>query len=497
MKTMLKRGAGILLPVFSLPSPYGFGTFGKAAREFIDHLSAARQAYWQVLPMGPTGYGDSPYQPPSAFAGNPYFIDLDTIRDEGLITQGEIDECYWCDRPDQAKYDALYWYRYPLLRKAFARSTHKGTEAYRAFEEKNRYWLGDYALYMALKKANGDKSWTDWPEDAKFRRPEAVSRFERELEPEMDFWKFLQFKFFEQWEKVKAYAKSKNIGIIGDIPLYMGLDSADVWAHPDLFLMDEKLVPKSVAGVPPDAFSEDGQLWGNPLYNWEKIEASDFLWWRERMKMQAALYDVVRIDHFIGVVKYYSIPAGKTAKEGTYFPGPGKKLCEAIRESVGETKIIAEDLGIFCQEVYDLLEEIGWPGMKIIEFAFSGDRFNPHLPHMYSKNSVVYGGTHDNETLAGYFRQECREWWELQFICDYLGVEHQTQIPDRVFKAAYASVASMAVFQMQDVLGLGNEARINEPGRPSGNWAWRMLPGAFTKEKEEYLARLVDTFGRF
>lgn len=499
MTTMLKRGAGILMPISSLPAPYGIGTFGKSAYEFADSLKRARQSYWQVLPLGPTSYGDSPYQSFSAFAGNPYFIDLDALLEEELLTKEEIDACYWLDSEEEVKYDAVYYYRFPLLKKAYERSRHGETEEYRAFCAKNSHWLDDYALYMALKGHFGNKEWMKWEEPIRLRKPEAVKRYEELLREEIGYWKFLQFKFYEQWEQLKNYVNGLGISIIGDIPIYVALDSADVWTHPELFQLDpDTLTPLRVAGVPPDAFSDDGQLWGNPLYDWDKIEETGFAWWKDRMRASARLYDVVRIDHFIGVVQYYSIPYGaEDGKMGEWKQGPGKKLTDAINEAAGDAKIIAEDLGIFCPAVKELLRETGYPGMKIIEFAFSGDRFNEHLPHCYEPNSVVYGGTHDNETLVGYFKPEARQWWELQYIADYLGAAHHEEVPDKVFRAAYGSVASVAVFQMQDVLGLGNEARMNTPGTVGGNWKWRMKPGAFGERETGYLAFLVDTFGRF
>lgn len=499
MTTMLKRGAGILMPISSLPAPYGIGTFGKSAYEFADSLKRARQSYWQVLPLGPTSYGDSPYQSFSAFAGNPYFIDLDALLEEELLTKEEIDACYWLDSEEEVKYDAVYYYRFPLLKKAYERSRHGETEEYRAFCAKNSHWLDDYALYMALKGHFGNKEWMKWEEPIRLRKPEAVKRYEELLREEIGYWKFLQFKFYEQWEQLKNYVNGLGISIIGDIPIYVALDSADVWTHPELFQLDpDTLTPLRVAGVPPDAFSDDGQLWGNPLYDWDKIEETGFAWWKDRMRASARLYDVVRIDHFIGVVQYYSIPYGaEDGKTGEWKQGPGKKLTDAIDEAAGDAKIIAEDLGIFCPAVKELLRETGYPGMKIIEFAFSGDRFNEHLPHCYEPNSVVYGGTHDNETLVGYFKPEARQWWELQYIADYLGAAHHEEVPDKVFRAAYGSVASVAVFQMQDVLGLGNEARMNTPGTVGGNWKWRMKPGAFGERETGYLAFLVDTFGRF
>ncbi|RHT56039.1 4-alpha-glucanotransferase [Clostridium sp. AM29-11AC] len=499
MTTMLKRGAGILMPISSLPAPYGIGTFGKSAYEFADSLKRARQSYWQVLPLGPTSYGDSPYQSFSAFAGNPYFIDLDALLEEELLTKEEIDACYWLDSEEEVKYDAVYYYRFPLLKKAYERSRHGETEEYRAFCAKNSHWLDDYALYMALKGHFGNKEWMKWEEPIRLRKPEAVKRYEELLREEIGHWKFLQFKFYEQWDQLKNYVNGLGISIIGDIPIYVALDSADVWTHPELFQLDpDTLTPLRVAGVPPDAFSDDGQLWGNPLYDWDKIEETGFAWWKDRMRASARLYDVVRIDHFIGVVQYYSIPYGaEDGKTGEWKQGPGKKLTDAINEAAGDAKIIAEDLGIFCPAVKELLRETGYPGMKIIEFAFSGDRFNEHLPHCYEPNSVVYGGTHDNETLVGYFKPEARQWWELQYIADYLGAAHHEEVPDKVFRAAYGSVASVAVFQMQDVLGLGNEARMNTPGTVGGNWKWRMKPGAFGERETGYLAFLVDTFGRF
>ena len=403
------------------------------------------------------------------------------------------------DSEEEVKYDAVYYYRFPLLKKAYERSRHGETEEYRAFCAKNSHWLDDYALYMALKGHFGNKEWMKWEEPIRLRKPEAVKRYEELLREEIGYWKFLQFKFYEQWEQLKNYVNGLGISIIGDIPIYVALDSADVWTHPELFQLDpDTLTPLRVAGVPPDAFSDDGQLWGNPLYDWDKIEETGFAWWKDRMRASARLYDVVRIDHFIGVVQYYSIPYGaEDGKTGEWKQGPGKKLTDAINEAAGDAKIIAEDLGIFCPAVKELLRETGYPGMKIIEFAFSGDRFNEHLPHCYEPNSVVYGGTHDNETLVGYFKPEARQWWELQYIADYLGTAHHEEVPDKVFRAAYGSVASVAVFQMQDVLGLGNEARMNTPGTVGGNWKWRMKPGAFGERETGYLAFLVDTFGRF
>ena len=496
---MSERAAGILMPISSLPSEYGIGCFSKSAYEFVDWLKGAGQSYWQILPLGPTSYGDSPYQSFSTFAGNPYFISLDELIEEGVLTRAECEKVNWGKAKGSIDYEKIYKGRYPLLRKAYERSKISENPEYQKFVNENSWWLSDYALFMAVKGRFDNVEWTKWAEDIRLRWKDAMDYYREELYYDIEFQQYMQFKFYEQWMKLKSYANSKGIQIIGDIPIYVAMDSADAWAHPELFQLDpETLKPLKVAGVPPDAFSETGQLWGNPLYDWNSLEKTDFAWWRDRMKAAARLYDVVRIDHFIGVVQYYSIPYGaEDGRTGEWRKGPGEKLTKAVNEAAGKTKIIAEDLGVFCPEVKELLQKTGYPGMKIIEFAFSGDRFNEHLPHCYEPNSVVYGGTHDNETLIGYFKPEKRQWWELQYIADYLGAAHQSEVVDRVFRAAYGSVASVAIFQMQDVLKLDNWARMNTPGTLGENWRWRLVPGQFTDERADYLSWLVDTFGRF
>jgi 4-alpha-glucanotransferase len=489
------RGAGILLPVFSLPSDYGIGTLGAPAYEFINFLKAAGQKYWQVLPVGPTSYGDSPYQSFSAFAGNPYFIDFDVLVDEGLLTKEDVSAFDWGEEPSKVDYPKLFQSRFCVLQIAFQKSTHLKTQAYKTFCKRNAYWLQDYSLYMALKFHFENQEWLKWPEDIRFRNPEAVHRYEKELKEQIDFWKFCQFKFFEQWEKVKKYANKNGIQIIGDIPIYVALDSADVWTNAGLFQLDENRHPVKVAGVPPDAFSETGQMWGNPLYDWQAMEKDSFLWWKRRMEFSARLYDVIRIDHFIGVVQYYAIPAGDvTAENGQWQVGPGQKLIDAINQSIGKSKIIAEDLGIAVPKVKKLLKKNGYPGMKIIQFAFDGNPENEHLPYHYSSNLVAYGGTHDNDTLVGFYESKKRK--ELRLIKDYLNVKHKKEIPWAVIRTLYQSSADTVLFQAQDILELPNSARMNFPSTIGNNWQWRLTQGQLTNKIAKKLSCLAQIYGR-
>lgn len=499
METTLKRGAGILLPVYALPTPNGIGTLGKEALEFVDFLKESGQKYWQVLPAGPTSIGDSPYQNFSAFAGNPYFIDLDTLCEEGLLKKENYEGRDWGGHPGYVDYGHVYENRFKVLRIAYGNSEHQETEEYRNFEEENAFWLEDYALFMAVKGYFNGVCWLDWEEDIRLHEEEAVAKYTKKLAYEIGFWKFLQFKFFEQWEKVKAYANENGIEIIGDMPIYVALDSADTWVYYDQFQLDEGHNPKKVAGVPPDAFSDDGQLWGNPLYDWDVMEKKDFSWWRARIETASKLYDAIRIDHFIGIVRYYAIPAGaKNGMVGEFHWGPGKKLTDVIIESAGKTKIVAEDLGVIIDEVRKLKAEAGFPGMKVIEFGFDSDEYNDYLPHNYEPNSIVYAGTHDNETLAGYLGNI--SGYTKEHLMDYLAIrdeeEYRECAQDRVIRMAYGSVSSVAILQMQDVLGLGNEARTNEPSTLGDNWKWRLMPGQVTEEHKEYLKTLVKLYRR-
>ena len=494
MKTMLKRGAGVLMPIFSLPSPYGIGTFGRAAYEFIDQLKRGRQTYWQVLPMGPTCYGDSPYQSYSAFAGNPYFIDLDTLKDEKLLTQDEIDACWWCDKQDQVKYDALYYYRFPLLRKAYERSGHKESEEYQAFLEENEEWLDDYALYMAVKGKYEGKGWMDWDEDIRFRRPEALSACREELAEEINYWKFLQFKFFEQWKKLKQYAKEKELQIVGDIPIFVALDSADTWSHPELFQLSEGCVPKAVAGVPPDAFSATGQLWGNPLYDWEYHRKTGYDWWILRIGYSYRLYDIVRVDHFRGFEAYFSIPYGdETAVNGHWEKGPDFELFAAMKMKLGKKEMIAEDLGVITPPVRKMIKKCGYPGMKVLQFAF--DSYDSeYLPHNYDKNCIVYTGTHDNQTTRGWYEENNRK--VQKYIREYLRVKSGKDVVEAMIATAMSSTAGTAVIPMQDWLGLGREARMNFPSTLGDNWKWRLTDGQLTDALAAHMKDVTKTYCR-
>ena len=532
--TKFERNAGILMPVSSLPSPYGIGTFGRDAYDFVTFVKECNHKYWQVLPLGPTTYGDSPYQSYSAFAGNPYFVDLDMLIEAGFLLKSEVISRDWGDgivpvnvSEDDAvngrfgtyrdgnigderyvSYEKIYNNRFDILRIAYNRfkaacaeskkTLAKGLPLYKQFDnfvKDNADWLEDYALFMALKSHFNNVSWGEWETDIKFRKPEAMSRYEEQLSDDIGYWKFIQFEFYLQWNALKQYANSNGIEIIGDIPIYMGYDSVDVWANQGEFQLDENLTPIKVAGVPPDAFSDAGQKWGNPLYDYDKMEANGFSWWRKRMAASAKLYDVIRIDHFIGIVKYYTIPADMPdARQGEYRQGPGQKLLDVINESIGDKKIIAEDLGVEVPEVAKILKENGYPGMKVLEFAFGGDRKNPHLPYNYTQNLVCYGGTHDNETLLGYFNE--RNDGELGYAYDYLDTRDKGRMVDQVFRAAYSSVAVLTVFAVQDILKLGNWARMNLPSSMGNNWKWRMQKGQLGQHELECMRYLASVFDR-
>ncbi len=489
------RSSGILLPVSSLPTRYGIGGFSREAYHFVDQLKRAGQSNWQVLPLGPTGYGDSPYQAFSTFAGNPYYISLDTLMEEGLLTQQECQEADAGANPEYVDYGLLYNTRYAVLRKAYARF--QPGKLYNEFVEENQFWLEDYCLFMALKNKMNGACWTDWPEEYKTRRPEAVKAAKEELADEIAFFSFLQYKFMQQWTALKAYANSCGIRIIGDIPIYVAFDNSDAWSNPELFQFDENCTPTAVAGCPPDAFSEDGQLWGNPLYRWDVHKETGYAWWIQRVKHCMKLYDVIRVDHFRGFDEYYSIPYGDTtAKNGKWEKGPGIDLFNAIEKELGKLDVIAEDLGTLTDSVVELVKESGFPGMKVLQFAFSGDNENVYLPHNYEPNCVVYTGTHDNNTTVGWYKEMSPA--EREFSKTYM--DNYRTAPDEIhwdfIRLALSSIANLAIIPMQDYLGLGSEARLNFPSTMGENWKWRMLPGQFNEELVQRIHSLAVRYSR-
>ncbi len=490
-----ERKAGILLPVSSLPSPYGIGNLGKAAYDFIDYLKKARQKVWQILPIGPTSFGDSPYQSFSAYAGNPYFIDPDTLISEGLLKKEEALNFDFGNNESKIDYAAIYQSRFELLRIAFERFKKKPSNEFENFCKENSYWLENYSLYMAIKKHFNELSWLEWDEDIRVYKADAVSRYKEMLCEEIEFWNFTQFKFFEQWFKLKEYANKNGIKIIGDIPIYVSMDSADTWADSEQFLLDQNHNPTVVAGCPPDAFSDDGQLWGNSIYDYEFMEKDNFSGWKKRIEFSAKFYDVIRIDHFIGIVRYYTIPYGSTnAKAGEFRKGPAEKLTQAINSALGDSELIAEDLGIVIDAVIELMKKENYPGMKILQHAFDGNPNNEHLPCNYIQNSCVYLGTHDNDTMISAIENMSDE--KKKFMLEYLNKDNMDDIIWDLIKLEYSSVAKLAVIQMQDLLELDNSARMNVPSTIGDNWDFRVTKSQLTAKLANKLARLTEVYAR-
>ena len=483
------RGSGILMPVSSLPSRYGIGSCGKEAFKFVDFLSDCGVKVWQVLPLNPTSYGDSPYQSPSVMAGNPYFVDLDLLREDGLLTPSELKEAKHDTKA--IDYGWLFENRYKTLRIAYSRFV-TGLK-YFEFAEKNAYWLDDYALYMALKVKNDFKAFSEWKDDEK--DVEKAKQNIKEHKKEIGFWKFVQYEFFKQWGAVLDYAHERGVSILGDLPIYVAYDSVDVWSNPKNYLLDEDLVPKLVAGVPPDAFSDDGQLWGNPIYDWDKMKKDGFEWWTSRIRHAKELYDIIRIDHFRGFAGYFTIPNGdKTARNGWWNKGVGEELFEAVRKNVRSTKIIAEDLGIITPDVRELLKSTGYPGMKVLQFGFSSVE-NEYLPHNYrSANCIVYTGTHDNATTREWASElKGRELSVFKKVCPR--AKGQSRV-DALISLAMNSKAALAVIPIADYLNLGADARINRPSEPMGNWTWRMSAEAVDQDLKNRVRSFVEKAGR-
>lgn len=490
------RKCGILLPVSSLPSRYGIGSFGEEAYKFADFLAASGQGAWQILPLGPTSYGDSPYSSFSSSAGNPYFIDLDKLIEEGLLEKDEVEGVDWGSEPEYIDYGKIYEHRFDVLRLACERGWAGDAGKIAAFVDSNRGWLPDYALFMALKRHFGMKSWIEWPdEDARMRKSDVIEKYRCELDADIRLFTWAQYKFFEQWDALREYVHSLGIEIIGDIPIYVALDSADVWSDPKSFLLDERNVPTVVAGVPPDYFCADGQLWGNPIYDWEHMKSDGYGWWIRRIESAKRLYDVIRIDHFRGFDSYWAVPYGEeTAKNGEWRTGPGIGLVGVLRDWFHDTRFIAEDLGYLTPSVMQLVKDSGFPGMKVLEFAFDSREPSNYLPHTYTPNCVCYVGTHDNETAMQWWKKISRA--DSAYARRYLGLNSREGINWGLIRGGMSSVAELFVGQLSDFLGLGAEARINEPGNPSGNWRWRLQPGQLTDELAAKIYEYTRMYGR-
>lgn len=490
----MKRASGIIMPVFSLPGKYGIGTFGKEAYDFIDFLSDAGQKYWQVLPMGPTDCGNSPYSSLSVFAGNPNFIDLEQLIEEGAVDRKEVEMIDWGS--GDVDYDKVIPGKKKILKSAYLKAYNSVKEEVSDFAENNISWIYDYALYMALKEHFDGLPWYEWEEDIRLREQEAVEKYRSELKDSINYHIYVQYLFFKQWDKLKKYAEDKDVKFIGDIPIYAAMDSADIWASPENFQLDKKNMPVDVAGVPPDYFSEEGQLWGNPLYDWEAMKNDGYGWWIRRIGAAERLYDVIRIDHFRGLESYWAVPATeKTAINGEWRKGPGLDFIERIKGWFCGIEIIAEDLGILTDDVRKLLKNSGFPGMKVLQFAFDDSRNSDYLPHKYEKNCVCYGGTHDNATIKEWL--ETGDKKEIEFAREYFGINKKDNFNFGIIRGGMASVADTFITQMQDYLELGKEARTNIPGIAFGNWKWKMEEGAATKQLAEKILKMTKLYGRY
>ena len=488
------RTSGLLLGLNSLPGKYGIGKMGREAREFVDFLKEAKQKYWQILPLSPTGYGDSPYQSFSIHAGNPYFIDFEALEADGLLKPEEYKTVAFGDSDRYINYGMIYETVYPVLRKAYSRFVPDGE--YDRFLEKNRGWVSDYALFMAEKNAHGGAPWYEWEEELKMARPAAIEAARAELKDEMGFYVFLQYEFFRQWFALKEYANRGGIEIIGDMPIYCAYDSVEAWLCPELFEFDSEKRPKNVAGCPPDGYAPEGQLWGNPLYNWKDMEQNGYKWWIDRMAFATDVYDVLRIDHFRAFAGYYSIPGGdKNAVNGRWREGPRMKLFNSTNYWLGPKKIIAEDLGFITEDVVQLLKDTGYPGMKVLQFSFGPSADSVYLPcNLEDTHCVIYTSTHDSDTAKGW--AENLSGAELRFCLDYCGVSSREEIPEALLRMAWSSTAQTAIAQPQDLLGLGNEARINTPATVGQNWRWRLLPGELDGRIMSKLRRLSEVYNR-
>ena len=490
------RKSGILMHISSLPSKYGIGKMGKSAYDFVDFLVSVGVKCWQILPLSPTSYGDSPYQSFSVYAGNPYFIDFETLKREGLIKKSDYEDIKWQDNDHQVNYSIIYNNCFKVLRQAYKTYKRDISKRYKTFVEKNSSWLDDYALFMALKFKNNGKPWYEWDKKLAMRDSNALKKASDELEKETEFFKFIQYKFFRQWSNLKKYANDKGVEIIGDMPIYVSYDSVEAWVSPELFQFDKHKKPKDVAGCPPDDFAVTGQLWGNPLYDWEYHKKTGYKWWIDRLQFSASIYDIVRIDHFRGFESYYAVPYGdETAENGEWRKGPGAELFKAAEKALGKLNIIAEDLGFITEDVYKMLADVGYPGMKILQFAFGEDSANEHLPHNFtSSNCIAYTGTHDNETLKGWVSSQSSD--TLKYCMAYLGVKKKKDIPKNIIKQTWASVAQTAIAQMQDFLNSDASARMNTPSTLGNNWQFRTSEDDFTDKLAKRILKLNKMYNR-
>jgi len=489
------RASGILLHITSLPSPYGVGTMGKEAYRFVDFLKESSQSYWQVLPVLTTGYGDSPYQSFSTFAGNPYLIDLDMLSEDGLLQKSEYEDINFGDDPSRVDFGKLFAERSPLLRKAYARGFEKDKEAFDVFCAKNSYWMEDYGLYMALKEHFEQKSYHFWPLDIRHREDSALQTYRRLLSDDVRFYQYVQFLFFGQWMKLKSYANANGIQIIGDIPIYVADDSADTWSHKELFWLDIECQPVKVAGVPPDGFTSDGQLWGNPLYLWDVHKEQNYDWWHRRILASLEMYDVVRIDHFRGFESFYAVPAGETtARNGVWMKGPGLDLFSSLTAKIKGFRIIAEDLGYMDDSVRQMLADSGFPGMKIMLFGFDAKNETDDAPYKHMGNCVAYIGTHDNETFIGWIGHACAA--DKRLAKRYMSLTLREGYNWGAIRTLMGTGAELVIMQMQDILGLDNSARMNTPSTLGGNWQWRLIPDWYTPVISKKLRTMTKTYAR-
>ena len=495
----MERSSGIIMHIASLPGKYGIGTFGREAYKFVDFLKKSGQRYWQILPLGPTSFGDSPYQSFSAFAGNPYFINFDILNEKGLLKSEDYIYVNFGKNDEEINYELIFEKKMKVLRKAFINFKSKKCyiDKFNEYKNDNSFWIDDYSLYMAVKQKFNLRSWREWDEDIKMRKPKVVEEYKKRLSNEIEFWIFIQYEFFTQWRELKKYANKEEIEIIGDIPIYVAEDSADVWSNPEAFLIEQKTFkPIKVAGCPPDIFSSTGQLWGNPIYDWSYMEKNNYKWWIIRIRESLKLYDWLRIDHFKGFESYYAIPYGvNTAENGIWVKGPGSKIFNAIKKELGSVNIIAEDLGKLTGETIKLRDDNNFPGMKILTFAFDSDNKNHFLPHNYERNFIAYTGTHDNDTVRGWIEKTAPKQ-QVEKAIKYLNLTEEEGYNWGFIRGIWSSIANVSIAQMQDFLNLGNESRINMPSTIGHNWKWRVRGNVFTDELAYKIRSLTQLYGR-